>query len=249
VAKFSQAVADALLADCRRHCCVCLRWAGQHTHIHHIVPDAKSGSGEYDNGIPVCLDCHAEIESKSNMGRRFTADELKIHRERWMTTVREHPEILVRAARTLSETGPLEALLSELDFNRVAVAGKRDDSFPPLATSQFERGIAANALAALDAHTRQRVSQTYVYILRINYHFDELATMQRARTPDGDPFKATVNARNDLRMLLQKLIPYAMVHLARSLGRDDDVPGYMEGEVDDMYQQAREWHEENDPKA
>jgi hypothetical protein len=37
-------------------------------HIPHIVPEAKDGSGEYDNGIPVCLDCHAEIESRATWG-------------------------------------------------------------------------------------------------------------------------------------------------------------------------------------
>ena len=46
-----------------------LSWQGG---LHHIKHDAEGGSGEYDNGIPVCLDCHAEIESKSNMGRGFT---------------------------------------------------------------------------------------------------------------------------------------------------------------------------------
>jgi hypothetical protein len=29
------------------------------------------------HGIPVCFEGHAEIESRSNMGRAFTADELK----------------------------------------------------------------------------------------------------------------------------------------------------------------------------
>jgi hypothetical protein len=52
------------------------------------------------------------------MGRKFTADELKMHRDRWMATVREHSDVLVRAAQTLTETGPLEALFSEMEFNR-----------------------------------------------------------------------------------------------------------------------------------
>src|SRR5688572_2035658 len=119
-----------LLADSRRHCCVCLRWCGQRIQIHHIVADAGGGAGDYDNGIPVCLDCHAEIESRSNMGRRFTADELKEHRDRWFAIVRDRPEVLLRASQTQTETGPLEALLAELDFNRLAVSGNANEGFP-----------------------------------------------------------------------------------------------------------------------
>ena len=123
-------------------------------HIHHIVPDSEGGCGEYDNGIPVCLDCHAEIESKSNMGRRFTADELKMQRDRWMATVREHPDVLVRAAQALTATGPLEALFSVMEYNRTAIIGGVDEPYPPLTVRQFERVIGTNALAALDEVTR-----------------------------------------------------------------------------------------------
>jgi hypothetical protein len=78
--------------------------------IHHIEPAADGGSGDFENGLPVCLDCHAEIESKSNMGRRFTPAELR------------------------GNIGPLEALLAELEFNRIVVSdGTPDDDFPVLA--------------------------------------------------------------------------------------------------------------------
>jgi hypothetical protein len=110
--------------------------------IHHIEPDSENGPGDYDNGIPVCLDCHAEIESHSNMGRSFTAAELKEHRNRWFAIVRDRPEVLIRAAQTQTETGPLEGLLAELDFNRMSVWGNLDEGFPPLVERQFERAIA-----------------------------------------------------------------------------------------------------------
>jgi hypothetical protein len=98
MARFSDGVAAQLLADCERHCCMCLRWCGQRMQIHQIVPESNGEAGDYDNGIPVCLDCDAEIESRSNMGRRFTLEELRQHRDRWFTTVRDRPEILIRAA-------------------------------------------------------------------------------------------------------------------------------------------------------
>jgi hypothetical protein len=105
--------------------------------IHHIVPEAEGGSGEYFNGIPVCLDCHAEIESKSNMGRSFSAEELRLHRDQWFATVKENPEVLIRAAQTQTEAGPLQALLAELDFNRIAVVHNIQESCPPLSSRSF----------------------------------------------------------------------------------------------------------------
>ena len=73
--------------------------------------------------MPVALDCHAEIESRSNMGRRFTARELYRYRDKWLQLVRDRPEHLIRAAERNSETGPLEAILAELAYNLVVVDG------------------------------------------------------------------------------------------------------------------------------
>lgn len=189
-------------------------------HIHHIIPEAKGGSGDYDNGIPVCLDCHAEIESKSNMGRKFTADELRHHRERWMQTIRDHPDVVVRASQTLTETGPLEALFSEMEFNRTAIVGGVDDPYPPLTVRQFERAIATNALAALDESTRDSILRTYAEIYRLNYHFVELAQMPDRKRPE---YRYTTKFRNKLKMRLQQSISEAMRMLSEALsGRPYD---------------------------
>lgn len=187
-------------------------------HIHHIIPEAEDGPGTYENGIPVCLDCHAEIESRSNMGRRFTPEELRQHRNRWFQTIRERPEVLIRAAHTQTETGPLEALLAELDYNRVAVSGSPTEGFPPLATDQFQRAIATNTLAALPEDVRLRVQQIYVLINRVNYHFEEMARMDRSGG-SGGAFGATQAERNKLRGMLNQNIPQAVAALEGALGR------------------------------
>ncbi len=186
--------------------------------IHHIVPEAANGDGSYDNGIPVCLDCHAEIESRSNMGRRFSPPELRQHRDEWFRTVAERPEVLLRAAQVQSETGPLEALLAELDFNRVAVSGNPNEGFPPLVTSQFERAIATNAFTALPPTVRAVVQRIYVLIHRVNYHFTEMAGMERTGG-SGGAFAATQNVRNDLRRELADAIPGTLAALGTALGR------------------------------
>src|SRR5687768_566859 len=127
MARFPSQVVDELLSNCARRCCLCLRWCGQRMQIHHIIPDSEGGAGTAENGIPVCLDCHAEIESKSNMGRRFSAAELVIRRDRWFDVVRDRPEVLLAASQSQSETGPLEALLAELEFNLASVSGHSEE--------------------------------------------------------------------------------------------------------------------------
>jgi 5-methylcytosine-specific restriction endonuclease McrA len=89
--EFPDTVAQELLAACARRCCICQRWRGRNLEIHHIKPKSKGGKGTSENGIPVCFDCHAEIESRSNMGRGFTPAELRRHRNRWFSVVAKHP--------------------------------------------------------------------------------------------------------------------------------------------------------------
>src|SRR5437867_102376 len=139
-----------LLADCKRHCCVCWRWCGSKIQLHHILPKKQDGPDEIDNAVPVCMDCHAEIESKSNMGRHFSQAELLEHKRRWLEICRVRPDVLVQSARRSAEAGPLEALLSELEYNLVLLTG--DDHQHDYATpvvSQFDRALAANVLASL----------------------------------------------------------------------------------------------------
>lgn len=225
MARFSGDAVARLLSDCKRHCCVCLRWSGQRMQIHHVIPEAEDGPGDYDNGIPVCLDCHAEIESRSNMGRRFTSEELRQHRDRWFATVRDHPEVLIRGAQTQSETGPLEALLAELEFNRIAVSdGTLEEDFPVLATDQWKRAIATNALASLAGGVRESVHRAYGLMIRVNYHFEEMAYMERTGGSGGAWAGAREN-RTKLRRQLREVVPIVIDNLERSLGRGSEVVG------------------------
>lgn len=188
--------------------------------IHHIHPDAQGGSGEYENGIPVCLDCHAEIESKSNMGRKFSAAELRLHREGWFDTVRDRPEVLLKAAQTQTETGPLEALMAELDFNRVAVLRNIHEPCPPLQDAQFRRAVATNSLAALPAEVRDAVYLVYVLITRINYLLDVMARMRSVEYTNEQ------KQRDKLRTESARAIPAVIRSLEAVLGfRDESTVG------------------------
>jgi len=62
--------------------------------IHHIIPRSKGGDDSADNGIPLCLDCHAEVGAynpKHPKGRKFTASELKRHKEQWFAIAAQAP--------------------------------------------------------------------------------------------------------------------------------------------------------------
>lgn len=80
---FPPSVVTSLLVKCHRRCCICHRPSGTKMVIHHIDPN---GPNTEDNGIPLCLDCHADVrsyDSKHPIGRKFTIAELKKHRDQW----------------------------------------------------------------------------------------------------------------------------------------------------------------------
>ncbi|MEE8626041.1 MAG: HNH endonuclease signature motif containing protein [Acidiferrobacterales bacterium] len=207
-----------LLGDCKRHCCVCWRWCGSRIQLHHIVSKAQNGPDEIDNAIAVCLDCHAEIESKSNMGRHFTQAELHEHKRRWLEICREHPEVLIQAGKRSAESGPLEALLSELEYNRVLLTG--DDhrhDYATLVMSQFDRAIAANALVSLEAEVQQQIFRTYKTITETA----DLIKARMAQSPGSGPYNTLSNDIRDRRVRLRDEIPGAISALRAALGVPD----------------------------
>lgn len=59
--------------------------------LHHISQRAKGGNDTLDNCIPLCFDCHADVgnyNSEHPKGKKFTASELKRHRDSWFTHVK-----------------------------------------------------------------------------------------------------------------------------------------------------------------
>jgi len=214
---FPEADVAQLLADCKRHCCVCLRWCGSRIHLHHIHPRAEGGPDAIDNAIPVCLDCHAEIESRSNMGRRFTQPELREHKRRWLEICRNQPEVLIRAGRQTADSGPLEALLSELQYNSVLLTGDdhRND-YAILAVGQFDRALAANALTALEVAVRDQVFRVYKSI-------SETADLIRSRMshpPGSNSYNELSNHIRDRRVALRGQVATSIQGLHRALGGD-----------------------------
>lgn len=98
-----QSVKDKCMIACGRSCCICHKPCGVKMEIHHIDPKAKGGVNTFENAIPVCFDCHAEIGHYSPShpkGTSFSPAELKAHRNNWYEKVRDTGAST--ASRTLS---------------------------------------------------------------------------------------------------------------------------------------------------
>lgn len=141
---FSPETVEKLLVSCHRHCCICHKPAGVKMEIHHIVPREQGGDDAEDNGIPLCLDCHAEVAAynpKHPRGRRFTPAELRKHKEQWFAICSKPPWHVA--------VGPACMDLPDLEvINEHIFAGLRLDDRRPAQ-------IIAGAFARLERKTRK----------------------------------------------------------------------------------------------
>ncbi|MGQ0603438.1 MAG: HNH endonuclease [Anaerolineales bacterium] len=88
---FPSDVAERALIDCGRHCCLCHKFCGFKIELHHIIQKSELGEDSYNNCIPLCFDCHAEVKAynpKHPKGRQYTVSELRAHRDKWYEKVR-----------------------------------------------------------------------------------------------------------------------------------------------------------------
>ena len=74
-----------MFVRCNRQCCLCLKQCGINMEAAHIIAEAEGGSNEFDNGIPLCFDCHQEVGSYNNQhprGNKIRPEELRARRDR-----------------------------------------------------------------------------------------------------------------------------------------------------------------------
>lgn len=72
---------EQMFIESHRICCLCYKQCGTNIEAAHIV---QGGGDEFDNGIPVCLDCHQEIgayDDKHPKGNKFRPTELRTRRD------------------------------------------------------------------------------------------------------------------------------------------------------------------------
>lgn len=87
---FSDEIKTKALVACGRYCCICHKFCGNKIEIHHIKAKADGGADTFDNAIPLCFDCHAEVrqyDPRHPKGTKFTENELRQHRDKWYQSV------------------------------------------------------------------------------------------------------------------------------------------------------------------
>ena len=83
---FSKELKTKAMVACGRFCVICHKYCGNNMEVHHIVAESDGGSNDFDNAIPLCFDCHAEVrqyDPTHPKGIRFTKEELVQHRDNW----------------------------------------------------------------------------------------------------------------------------------------------------------------------
>lgn len=126
ILSFPQVVADRVLVACGRHCALCHRYCGLKIELHHIQQRSDGGPDTFDNCIPLCFDCHADMRSydhKHPKGRKFSEAELAAHRDGWYAKYKgtggsavlpEHIELDRSLFRRIAACLPYNGIISEL---------------------------------------------------------------------------------------------------------------------------------------
>lgn len=87
---FSPETRIQALVACGRCCCICHKFCGIKIECHHIVQEANSGPNSFENCIPLCFDCHADMlayDDAHPKGTKYRPEELKAHRDKWIEKV------------------------------------------------------------------------------------------------------------------------------------------------------------------
>ena len=205
-----------LLAECHRRCCICHRFCGVKMELDHIKPRSEGGPDEIENAIPVCFECHAEIHlynDKHPRGRKFRSEELNSHKTQWLRVCQEQPGVLVDTQR-VSDVGPLQALIDELEFNG-AVARTCDNQKAVLCsfeTSEFSRAISEGILSLLGDDLRAAIHGAYIHAKGANAKVSRLTSFSGGSSSlamfENDARQAILAARPQIEAALTLLRKY-----------------------------------------
>lgn len=92
---FSDDVQVAALTACQRCCCICHKFCGTKIELHHIKQKADGGEDTFENCIPLCFDCHADMgkaDPRHPKGKHYSERELKKQRDNWYEEVKNKRE-------------------------------------------------------------------------------------------------------------------------------------------------------------
>lgn len=99
---FNQSIVENALLSCGRHCCVCHKFCGTKIELHHIDQKKNGGEDSFDNCLPLCFDCHADVmqyNPEHPKGKKYSFPELKKHRENWYKKVALSDGIIISSTK------------------------------------------------------------------------------------------------------------------------------------------------------
>ena len=119
---FNEEVRLEALIACHRYCCLCHE--RKHTRIacHHIIQEADGGPNTFENCIPLCPDCHAEVKAfdiRHHPGMTsYSAKELLRRRDDWYAIIQRRGQESIAAVRKAPLSTPrVNALQGEIAFD------------------------------------------------------------------------------------------------------------------------------------
>ena len=185
-----------------------------------MVPQAEDGPDTYDNGVPVCFECHAEIHSYNPQhprGRKFQPSELRAHRDQWFSICGEHPEIFRTGSFVRAQVGPLQSLIDELDFNEaITSVPPGQDQFCPFKEVQFLEAVRAGSISPLRDELKRSINLAYVQMAQVNQIVN---TMTNSHNPNmlGELYQMAIKKIGETRPAIRK----AREELLKFLGSEN----------------------------
>ena len=109
---FSEEIKTKAMVACGRCCCICHKFCGNNMEVHHIKARADGGADTFENAIPLCFDCHAEVrqyDPRHPKGIKFSEKELIQHRDNWYKIIQsgaqEHSEKYIPQVKIYRQKG------------------------------------------------------------------------------------------------------------------------------------------------
>ncbi len=137
---FSPEVKTQAMVACGRSCCICHKFRGNNMEVHHIKQRADGGEDTFENAIPLCFDCHAEVGQYNPhhpKGIKFSEKELILHRDNWYDKVLKNEPVSTSETRSidievynaLKECLPKDILrmMKEFSFSEMRYPFRFDD--------------------------------------------------------------------------------------------------------------------------
>jgi hypothetical protein len=121
---FPPKVKEDALVYSARCCCLCRKFAGVATNVHHIIAEADGGPDTLENAIVLCLDCHAEVghyNPKHPIGNKYSQSELRRHRDEWWRICRDAPAPPPIPAPAAKQTEIIEEIYGKINRLYAAV--------------------------------------------------------------------------------------------------------------------------------